>query len=105
MDHILRLCQHNYARWYCSVINQPENNLPWLSNKTVTDDDFVDLWVKLAEHYHHDPRVMFQLMNELPKFLAKAIAPPAIAAMLRFEVCCILLAQPIVCSNLIADAQ
>ncbi|KAF2168251.1 glycoside hydrolase family 5 protein [Zasmidium cellare ATCC 36951] len=55
---------HNYARWYCSVIGQPESNLPWLSNKTVTDDDFVDLWVKLARHYHENPHVMFQLMNE-----------------------------------------
>jgi endoglucanase len=56
---------HNYARWYCSIINQPVNSAyinPGGVN--VTDADFADLWTRLAKHYQHNPRVQFQLMNE-----------------------------------------
>ena len=31
---------------------------------TVTDDDFVDLWEKLAARYAANKKVIFQLMNE-----------------------------------------
>lgn len=55
--------QHNYARWYCAIIGQPE--LSFLNPSiNVTDDHFVDLWVKLAERYANNTNVIFQLMNE-----------------------------------------
>lgn len=56
---------HNYARWYCSIINQQVNSAyinPGGVN--VTDEDFIDLWTRIAEHYKHNPNVQFQLMNE-----------------------------------------
>ncbi|EWG53437.1 hypothetical protein FVEG_11867 [Fusarium verticillioides 7600] len=54
---------HNYARWYCAVIDQPE--LSFLNpNITVTSDHFSDLWTRLAERYKSNPKVIFQLMNE-----------------------------------------
>ncbi|KAK2669213.1 Glycoside hydrolase, family 5 [Fusarium oxysporum f. sp. vasinfectum] len=54
---------HNYARWYCAVIDQPE--VSFLNpNITVTTDHFADLWTKLSERYKSNPKVIFQLMNE-----------------------------------------
>ncbi|KAF5985557.1 endoglucanase EG-II [Fusarium coicis] len=54
---------HNYARWYCAVIDQPE--MSFLNpNITVTNDHFADLWTRLAERYKSNPKVIFQLMNE-----------------------------------------
>ncbi|KAG4271764.1 hypothetical protein FPRO04_10711 [Fusarium proliferatum] len=54
---------HNYARWYCAVIGQPE--VSFLNpNITVTNDHFADLWTRLAERYKSNPKVIFQLMNE-----------------------------------------
>ncbi|WZH46780.1 glycoside hydrolase superfamily [Fusarium acuminatum] len=54
---------HNYARWYCAVIGQPE--LSFLNpNITVTNDDFAVLWTRLAQRYKSNPNVIFQLMNE-----------------------------------------
>ncbi|KAF5556496.1 endoglucanase EG-II [Fusarium napiforme] len=54
---------HNYARWYCAVIGQPE--VSFLNpNITVTNDHFADLWARLAERYKSNPKVIFQLMNE-----------------------------------------
>ncbi|KAF5595104.1 cellulase (glycosyl hydrolase family 5) domain-containing protein [Fusarium pseudocircinatum] len=54
---------HNYARWYCAVIDQPE--VSFLNpNITVTNDNFADLWTRLAERYKSNPKVIFQLMNE-----------------------------------------
>ncbi|KAL7758766.1 hypothetical protein ACKLNR_011193 [Fusarium oxysporum f. sp. zingiberi] len=54
---------HNYARWYCAVIDQPE--VSFLNpNITVTNDHFADLWTKLSERYKSNPKVIFQLMNE-----------------------------------------
>lgn len=55
--------QHNYARWYCAIIGQPENSF---QNPTinVTNAHFTDLWVKLAARYQSNPQVIFQLMNE-----------------------------------------
>ncbi|KAF5638081.1 cellulase (glycosyl hydrolase family 5) domain protein [Fusarium sp. NRRL 52700] len=54
---------HNYARWYCAVIGQPD--VSFLNpNITVTNKHFTDLWTKLAERYKSNPRVIFQLMNE-----------------------------------------
>ncbi|XWW99274.1 hypothetical protein V2A60_007283 [Cordyceps javanica] len=54
---------HNYARWYCAIIGQPENSFqnPGLN---VTNAHFKDLWVKLAARYRSNPNVIFQLMNE-----------------------------------------
>ncbi|KAF5667187.1 cellulase (glycosyl hydrolase family 5) domain-containing protein [Fusarium heterosporum] len=54
---------HNYARWYCAVIGQPE--VSFLNpNITVTNDHFANLWTRLAERYKDNPNVIFQLMNE-----------------------------------------
>ncbi|KAF4998610.1 hypothetical protein FGRMN_2936 [Fusarium graminum] len=54
---------HNYARWYCAVIGQPE--VSFLNpNITVTNDHFANLWMRLAERYKDNPNVIFQLMNE-----------------------------------------
>ncbi|KAL4727131.1 hypothetical protein ACLX1H_006032 [Fusarium chlamydosporum] len=54
---------HNYARWYCAIIGQPE--VSFLNpNITVTNDHFSDLWTKLAQRYKSNPNVIFQLMNE-----------------------------------------
>ncbi|KAE8384892.1 glycoside hydrolase superfamily [Aspergillus alliaceus] len=41
---------HSYARYYCAVIGQTLLNLPGAPQK-VTDDHFVNLWMKLASHY------------------------------------------------------
>jgi endoglucanase len=54
---------HNYARWYCAVINQPGSSYP-KPQHNVTDEDFVDLWTRLAKHYGSHPRLIFELMNE-----------------------------------------
>ncbi|KAK6860922.1 glycoside hydrolase family 5 protein [Apiospora arundinis] len=54
---------HNYARWYCAVIGQPE--LSFLNPTIqVTNDHFADLWVKLATRYQNNTNIIFQLMNE-----------------------------------------
>ncbi|KAM0354874.1 hypothetical protein ACHAPU_000710 [Fusarium lateritium] len=54
---------HNYARWYCAVIDQPE--LSFLNPSiTVTNDHFANLWTRLAERYKNNSNVIFQLMNE-----------------------------------------
>ncbi|PWI68021.1 hypothetical protein PCL_02422 [Purpureocillium lilacinum] len=54
---------HNYARWYCAVIGQPERS--FLSpTVNVTNAHFSDLWVRLAARYKSNPNVIFQLMNE-----------------------------------------
>ena len=54
---------HNYARWYCAVINQPASSYPKPLHN-VSDDDFVDLWTKLATRYASHPQLVFELMNE-----------------------------------------
>lgn len=54
---------HNYARWYCAVINQPASSYP-KPLRNVSDDDFVDLWTRLAKRYTSHPRLTFKLMNE-----------------------------------------
>ncbi|KAJ6789533.1 hypothetical protein PWT90_03114 [Aphanocladium album] len=54
---------HNYARWYCAIIGQPENSFQ-NPNTSVTNAHFSDLWVKLASRYRANPNVIFQLMNE-----------------------------------------
>ena len=54
---------HNYARYDCTVIGQPVLNLLG-APRDVTDDQFTDLWGKLAAHYKDNPRVIFELMNE-----------------------------------------
>lgn len=57
------ITQHNYARWYCSVIGQPE--ISFLNpTVVVTNEHFVDLWIKLARRYKDNHAVIFQLMNE-----------------------------------------
>lgn len=55
--------QHNYGRWYCAIIGQPENSF---QNPTanVTNKHFVDLWTRIAERYQANSNVIFQLMNE-----------------------------------------
>lgn len=54
---------HNYARYNCAVINQPQSSLPIPSIK-VTNAHFNDLWTKLATRYKSNPKVIFELMNE-----------------------------------------
>lgn len=54
---------HNYARYDCAVIGQPLLNLPG-APRDVTNDQFTDLWGKLAAHYKDNPRVIFELMTE-----------------------------------------
>ncbi|KAK0390637.1 hypothetical protein NLU13_0141 [Sarocladium strictum] len=54
---------HNYARWYCAVIGQPE--LSFLNpSVNVTNEHFVDLWEKISRRYKDNEGVIFQLMNE-----------------------------------------
>ncbi|KAF5690513.1 endoglucanase EG-II [Fusarium denticulatum] len=54
---------HNYARWYCAVIDQSEASF-LNPNITVTNDHFADLWTRLTERFKSNPKVIFQLMNE-----------------------------------------
>ncbi|KAK2616241.1 hypothetical protein QQS21_000876 [Conoideocrella luteorostrata] len=54
---------HNYARWYCAIIDQPERS--FMNPKLhVTNEHFTDLWTKLAQRFKKYPNVIFQLMNE-----------------------------------------
>ena len=45
---------HNYARYHGKVVGQSE----------VTDDNFVDLWSKIATKYANSPEVIFGIVNE-----------------------------------------
>lgn len=61
---------HNYARYYCAVIGQPLLDLPGAPQE-VTDDNFTDLWGKLATHYKDNSNMIFELMNERKESIRK----------------------------------
>lgn len=68
--------QHNYARYYCAVIGQPALDLP-NAPQEVTDENFTDLWGKLADHYKNNPNVIFELMNERKHHTPSHHHPPS----------------------------
>lgn len=47
---------HNYARYFGEIIGAP--------GSSVSIDDFLDFWNRLATHYKDEPKVAFALMNE-----------------------------------------
>ncbi|KAJ3415148.1 hypothetical protein HDV05_005428 [Chytridiales sp. JEL 0842] len=64
INDVLKVCRqvnatlvldvHNYARYYGNLIGSDK----------VSNEDFNDLWVRLARLYRNDPLVVFGIMNE-----------------------------------------
>lgn len=55
-EQVAILDPHNYARYFGEIIGAP--------GSSVSIDDFLDFWTRLASHYKDHPKVAFAIMNE-----------------------------------------